>query len=119
MKKGCFLTSVVIGTIIIGIIFYIGDKHGDKIVDYFKGRVVELTLNSADEYFDKLSQTEYKDSLKVMWKDAYNQAKIMEFEDGVNYMSGILMKIDKFTRDSLLSSDELSSIKTLIQDDNK
>ncbi len=119
MKKGCFLTTVATGTILIGIIFYIGDKHGDKIVDFFKGRVVELTLDSADKYFEKLSQTEFKDSLQTLWSVAYNKAQLMEFEDGLNYMSGILLKIDSFAKDSLISAEELSAIKTLIENENK
>ena len=119
MKKGCFFTTVTIGTILIGIIFYIGDKYGDNIFDYFKGRVVDLTLNSADEYFDKIEQSEYKDSLKVLWKDAYNKAKLMEFEEGINYMSEILLKIDRYAKDSLISSKEITTIKNLIDNDNK
>lgn len=118
MKKGCFLTTVVTGTILIGIIFYIGDKHGDKIVDFFKGRVVKLTLDSADEYFDKLTQTEYKDSLKTLWNNAFKNAEQMEFDDGINYISGILSKIDSFAKDSLISAEELSAIKTLIENEN-
>jgi len=117
MKKGCFLTAIVTGTIVIGIIFYIGDKYGDNIVEYFKGRVVELTSNSADEYFEKLAQTEYKDSLKVLWDDAFDEAKGMEFEDGINYMSGVLLKIERFTKDSVLSTDELGNIKKMIRND--
>lgn len=119
MKKGCFLTTVATTTILIGIIFYIGDKHGNKIVDFFKGRVVKLTLDSADEYFDKLTQTEYKDSLKTLWSNAYKNAGQMEFEDGLNYISGILLKIENFAKDSLISAEELSAIKTLIENENK
>jgi phospholipid/cholesterol/gamma-HCH transport system substrate-binding protein len=107
MKKGCFLTTIATTTILIGIIFYIGDKHGNKIVDFFKGRVVKLTLDSADEYFDKLTQTEYKDSLKILWSNAYKNAGQMEFDDGLNYISGILLKIDNFAKDSLISAEEL------------
>jgi hypothetical protein len=119
MKKGCFLTTIATTTILIGIIFYIGDKHGNKIVDFFKGRVVKLTLDSADEYFDKLTQTEYKDSLKILWSNAYKNAGQMEFDDGLNYISGILLKIDNFAKDSLISAEELSAIKTLIENENK
>lgn len=118
MKKGCFLTTVVTGTILIGIIFYVGDKYGDKIVDYFKGRVVELTTDSADEYFDKLAQTEMKDSLRVLWKNAFDKAKEMEFEEGMNYMSEILRKIDRFAKDSLISSEEFTTIKKMIRNGN-
>lgn len=119
MKKGCFLTTVVSGTILIGIIFYIGEKHGDKIVDFFKGRVVELTSESADDYFEQLVQSEYKDSLKVLWKDVYDKAKLMEFEDGLNYMSGVLLKMERFTKDSLISADEFNAIKTYMENESK
>ena len=53
MKKGCFFTTIVFGTIIIGIIFYIVDKHGNKIEDFFKNKVVELSTESADDYLLK------------------------------------------------------------------
>lgn len=117
MRKGCFLTTVFAGTIIIGILFYVGEKHGDKIVDFFKGRVVEITSDSADEYFDKLAHTNYKDSLKVLWNDVNENAKAMDFEDGINYVSTILLKIERYANDSLLSAEEYSSIKTLIRNE--
>ena len=117
MKKGCFISTVFTGTIIIGILFYIGDKYGDNIIEYFKGRAVEITANSADEYIDKLVQTDYQDSLKVIWKDVVESAQNMDFEDGINYVSIILLKVESITQDSLISKIEFSSFKEMIKNE--
>lgn len=119
MKKGCFITTVFFGTILIGILFYIGDKYGDKIVEYFEGRVVDLSTRSSAEVFDKITDGEYKDSLLVLWKDVEAKAKDMEFQEGIDYVSSIVLKIDNYAKDSLLTSDEFRTIKKLIENEGR
>ena len=115
MKKGCFFTSVILGTIAIGVIVYIVQTHGDKILDFGKEKLVEASFNSADEYFERLPDNLHTDSLKVLWKDVFEETKAMGFEEGLSYLSAVLLKIENVSKDSLISSVDLKSIRQFIE----
>ncbi|KUG25034.1 hypothetical protein ASZ90_005146 [hydrocarbon metagenome] len=119
MKRGCFLTTITIFTILIGAGLYIGDKYGDQIIQFFKGRVIEITADSIEKYFDRLRPDEYSDSLKILWTEVSKDASLMKMEEGLNYMSTIMMRIDRYTKDSLFTSEEFENLKEFIKNETR
>lgn len=119
MKKGCFLSFIVFGTIFLGVTFYIVDKHGDKIVSFFEERVIDLTTNSIEENILRLTDETQKEAVSQIWAHVYEESKKMEFEEGINYLSDVVSRIDRYTKDSLLTSDELSSLKEFIENESR
>jgi len=119
MKRGCFLTTITIVTILIGTSLYIGDKYGDRIVQFFKGRVIELTADSFEDYFDKLKEDAYSDSLKILWSEVTKDAALMEMEEGLDYMSTVMKKMKSYTKDSVFTSDEFENLKEFIKNETR
>ncbi|MDZ7763287.1 MAG: hypothetical protein U5K00_02515 [Melioribacteraceae bacterium] len=119
MKKGCFLTSIIIFTILIGTSFYIIDKYGDDILFFVKGRVLEMTTGTVDEYIEKLAKDKDKEQLKIVWNELKNNTRDMEFEEGLNYISVVLKKIDYYTKDSSLTNEEINSIREFAENESE
>lgn len=117
MKKGCFLSFVFISTIVIGIVFYIADKHGDEILELGKEKIKNIAFESVNEHFDRLAFNDYKDSLKVLWSDAYRQSKVMDFEEGIDYLAVVSSQIEKIARDSIVKPDEYNKIREIINNE--
>lgn len=119
MKRGCFLTTITIFTTLIGTGLYIGDKYGDRILQFFKERVIEIAADSIEKYFYRLRPDKYSDSLKILWSDVSKNASLMKIEDGLNYMSTIMMRIDRYTKDSLFTSEEFENLKEFIKNETR
>lgn len=119
MKKGCFLTSIIVFTIILGTSFYIIDKYGNDILFFLKGRAFELTSGTVDEYIEKLIHAEDKEKLEEVWAEVYKNTRDMEFDEGMNYISSILNLVDTYSRDSVLSTEEINSIREFAKNESK
>lgn len=119
MKRGCFLTTITIFTTLIGTGLYIGDKYGDRILQFFKERVIEIAADSIEKYFYRLRPDKYSDSLKILWSDVSKNASLMKIEEGLNYMSTIMMRIDRYTKDSLFTSEEFENLKEFIKNETR
>ncbi len=115
MKRGCFLTTITIVTILIGASLYIGDKYGDRIVQFFKSRVIEITADSIEDYIHRIKDDAYSDSLKVLWSEVTQDAALMEMEEGLDYMSTVIKKIKFYTKDSLFTSEEFENLKEFVK----
>jgi len=114
MKKGCFLTVIVTLTIIIGVGFYIIKNYSGEIINFGKDKIVKYAYDSAEEYFDRIDEDNFRDSLKDAWNRAYRNTKQMEFEDGMNYLSDIMHQMEKVTHDSFVTENEITKLKKLI-----
>lgn len=119
MKKGCFLTSIIIFTILLGTTFYIVDKYGDDILFFIKGRAFELTAGTVDEYIEKLTYEEDKEKLKEVWAEVYKKTRDMEFDEGMNFISAVINKVDTYSKDSLLTIEEINSIREFAENESK
>ncbi len=70
MKKGCFLKSIVVLTIIIAAILYLVEhKYKDLIVNPGKGLLKSIALTEVDKKFDNVKETPQKDSLQILIKE--------------------------------------------------
>ncbi len=70
MKKGCFLKSIIILTILIAVILYLFEHHfNDLVLKPGKGILKEIALKDLNKKFDKVKETPEKDSLKTLIND--------------------------------------------------
>lgn len=113
MKKGCFLSVIILLTIIIGSIIYIIRKYGDRIEDYGKEKIMEITIKKMNEKFDKLKSTKYRDSLKIFLSNKAENLKKLKFEDAFNNFQVIIDQTKIYIDDGIIDSTEFSSLKKL------
>ena len=115
MKKGCFIQSVVIVTILIAVVVYI-IKY--KLDDWLVKPGKELILSEVSKNWEK--EAEYikdsveKDSLKLLMQ--YYLENIKTMEDVVNLDQDIFLSEFKITiEDSLITANEISNLTLLLK----
>jgi hypothetical protein len=64
MKKGCFLTFVIIFTIIVGVVVYIKKYKLNDVKNFAREKLSGVVINEFDEEFKKVEPSAFKDSLK-------------------------------------------------------
>jgi len=115
MKKGCFIQSVVIATILIAVVVYIIKyKLDDWLVKPGKELILtELTKNWENETAN-IKESIEKDSLKSLMK--YYLENIKTMEEVVNLEEDIFFsEFELSIEDSLITDNEISNLTLLMK----
>jgi len=115
MKKGCFIQSVVIVTILIAVIIYIIEY---KLNDWLVKPGKELILSELSKNWEKetayIKESVEKDSLKLLMQ--YYLENIKTMEDVVNLEQDIFLNEFKdVIKDSLITDNEISNLTLLLK----
>lgn len=95
MKKGCFFTTVVILTILIGSGIYIYRNHKELVIRWIKPMVVNNIRKETEKDIAKIKDPQYKDTLKALIShyaelvknnDHYDLNKGQDFMDELQYI---------------------------------
>ncbi|MEW6194732.1 MAG: hypothetical protein AB1521_06235 [Bacteroidota bacterium] len=113
MKKGCFLTSIIILTIVVAIGLYLYKKYGHEFADYGKEKILEVSINEINEEIDKLEKSIYQDSLKIMLKQQAAKYKDVNFEDTMNKYGDFIDQMKFFIHDGKIDSIEYIALKNM------
>lgn len=119
MKKGCFFSGIIFLTFAIGIGFYLYKRYLPDIKNFGKEKILRLTLNEIDEKIDKLSETKYKDSLKVYLNNQAENIRKYDFDKAMNKFGNIIDQVKIFIHDNKIDSVELSALKNLVIKDER
>lgn len=116
MKKGCFIKSVAILTILIAAFIYIIEY---KLEDWFfepgKKLVVEGVLNNWDKEANYIKDSPQKDSLKLIVKEYIEDIK--SIKEVVNLEEENFFKFFKTAiEDSIITDYELSQLTLLLKE---
>lgn len=117
MKKGCFLVSISILTILIAAVIYILKFHQNDLLKMVKPMVVSASEKELYAKIDHLSSRENLDSLKrvveLFIKDIDNSHKI-DFTSTHNFFE----KANKIVDDGKIDSTELNELTNYLQNQN-
>lgn len=75
MKKGCFVTAIIILTIAIGAGIYIFKNHKDMVIQWIKPLIVNNIHKETEKEIAKIKNTQYKDTLKAIINEYVNVVK--------------------------------------------
>lgn len=115
MRKGCFIKSVVIVTILIAVIIYlIEHKFDDWVVKPGKKIILSEVAKNWDNEDEFIAESTEKDSLRSLMK--YYLKNIKTFEEVVNLDEiNFLKELGLATEDSLVTENELSKLSSLLK----
>ena len=113
MKKGCFLSAVVIITFTTGVVFYIIENHGDKFADFGKEKLIQLAEESVEKNIDKLEESRYQDSLRFIISDYIENLDEDDFDEAVQKVSDFFNEIDTYIEDNEIDSVEFGILKNI------
>ncbi len=113
MKKGCFLTSIIILTIVVAVGFYLYKKYWKEIADYGKEKILQVSVNEINEEIDKLEKSIYQDSLKILLGQQVTKYKDVNFEDTMNRYGDFIDQTKFFIHDGKIDSIEFTALKNM------
>jgi hypothetical protein len=119
MKKGCFITGIVVFTILLGAALYIFQNHFDSLVlnpgkkllaGFIKNELEEKLLAVADSP----EKAELQKLIDKLSKDTEALKKIKEKD-----IDGLIKTIESTIEDSIIKKSELEEIKLIIKSKEK
>ncbi len=119
MKKGCFLTAIILFTIIVGITFFVIRNYGDEILDSAKEVVIDFSSDDIVESIGEIENNQYKDSLKVIVDEYVNRIKEKDFNEAVNESSDFFERLKFLVHDGVVDSSDIFLLRKYLREDER
>ena len=115
MKKGCFIKSVVILTIIVAVVVYIiQNKFGEWFLEPGKMMLVQQIAKNWDTEATFIKPSSEKDSIGILLKYYINDIK--SIEEVVNLENDLfLVEFEDIIEDSAVTKEELSKLTRILK----
>ncbi len=115
MKRGCFIKSVIILTIIVAAILYIiENKFNDFILTPAKHIFIPALSKEIDKDIERIKPSVERDSLKIIIRDYINEInkKTSLSKDSIE---NVINSIKSTLEDSVVTSQELNNLKKIME----
>lgn len=115
MKKGCFISAIVILTIIVAVILYIFQYHlDDFIINPGRKLIAEFIRDELESKMEFVKNSPEKMELKNLLKDVSENTELLKqfTKEEVNKITTL---IESAIADSIIERDELENIKQIIK----
>jgi len=115
MKKGCFIKTVIIGTVLIAALAYIiENKLDDWVISPGKKFVLNEIIQNWDDELKYVSASPQKDSLKGLMN--YYVENIELLDDVANEdEKSFTTELNSVLEDSIITKDELTKLTLLVK----
>jgi len=114
LKKGCFISVILILTIIVAGIFYYVKYYGDELLEVGKEKLVELAEYKIQEDIENLEYNMYVDSLKIVVGDYFNNVKELDIETELKRIEEFSDDFEVILMDSKIDSAEFDFITKIL-----
>ncbi len=117
MKKGCFIRSIVIITILIAAALYIIENKFDEFfLEPGKKYLADLVEVGLKEDMEKIIDSPEKDSLSIMLKSYLKEFKeSKKFKISSDDLDSFSELLNDTSKDSVITKDELEEISNLLE----
>ncbi len=114
MKKGCFISFVVLLFIVIAGSIYIYKFHKEDFLNFGKKTLVTVLKNDLEDKFEDVIDTPQKDSLKNLTFNYMERLKTEDLEDKKTEIEELGKLIKETLEDKKITSEELRKIRKII-----
>jgi len=114
MKKGCFLTSVVLFTIIVGAVVYVVKYKKDLWKEYTKSKIMDLAVTEFDKKLTGVKASVYKDSLRSEIHNFFKQNENVPFDSALKRVEDVMNEAKDISRDGKVDSLDFNIFKKYI-----
>lgn len=114
MKKGCFLSVIIVLTLISILIFYLLSTHGEEIVSFGTSKLVKLAETEVFDSIEKLQQDEHVDSFKIVINNYFNKISQLDAKQQLEKIDELSENIDVILMDNKIDSVEIQFFKKFI-----
>ncbi|VAX18747.1 hypothetical protein MNBD_IGNAVI01-2223 [hydrothermal vent metagenome] len=115
MKKGCFFRSLLLLIVLIGIISYLYQKYGDKIIRSGKEQVKEFVDESIQKAIDNLTDSVEKDSLQKDLEKLIDEFDSKNISLDSNDFNAIKEKFNELIDSNKINFENIEELRKLIK----
>lgn len=114
MKKGCFITTIAVATIVVGTALYLFQNHFDTIILPGKKMIAQLVKKDLEQKLEFVIESPEKNELKkILTAYAEDTEALKKLkENDVNKIIGL---IESAVSDSMISKSEIENISQLLK----
>ncbi len=111
MKRGCFLTVIVLFTIAVGIVFYLYKYKRNIFKDFAKDKIAHLAINDLNKKMSEVSPSVYKDSLQNDLNNFFDNNKDLDFDTLMTRFGDLIDEARVIIKDKKVDSQEYNHFK--------
>ncbi len=138
MKKGCFLKSIIILTILLAAVLYLFEHHfDDLVIKPGKGILKDIAFKEITKKFDKVKESPEKDSLETLinkfvesrinkigkdkdsTKENGNDINIKIGDNSDKQMDLLMDSLDVYLRDNIVDKSDLKKVIEILKENKK
>ncbi len=115
MKKGCFISFVVLLFVLIAGSIYIYKFHKEDFLNFSKKTLLSMIKNELEDEFETIRNTPQKDTLRTLTFDYLKKLKADNLEEKKTEIETLSRLIKETLEDKQITSEELSKIREIIK----
>ncbi len=115
MKKGCFISFVVLLFLLIAAGIYVYKFHKEEFLNFGKKTLFSMIKSELEDEFENIRYSPQKDSLKILTFNFLEKLKNDNFEKRKTEIEELSKLIKETLEDKEITPDELSKIRKLIR----
>ncbi len=115
MKKGCFISFVVLLFLLIAAGIYVYKFHKEEFLNFGKKTLFSMIKSELEDEFENVRYSPQKDSLKILTFNFLEKLKNDNFEKRKTEIEELSKLIKETLEDKEITPNELSKIRKLIR----
>ena len=111
MKKGCFITTIVLFTILVAAVVYVVKYKKDFLKEFSKHRAMDIAVNEFDKKLSEVKMSLYKDSLQNEFHRFIKKNEHIPFDSAMWRIKGAMTEVQYLLRYKKIDSLEYNNFK--------
>lgn len=114
MKKGCFVTSIVLFTLLVGVVVYFYRYKKDSVKELAKEKIISMALNEFHNKMKEVKPSAYKDSLSAKLDEFVSGTEKLPFDKAMKQVRDVLDGTRFFIHDQEIDSTDYNHFKQIL-----
>lgn len=114
MKKGCFVTSIVIFTLMVGVAVYLIRYKKDSLKEMAKEKIINVGLSELHDKIASIKPSPYKDSLRADLDAFVESTKNIPFDKAMKQVQDVFDETKFLIHDQEIDSTDYNHFKLIL-----
>ena len=114
MKKGCFISAVVVFTILVGAVVYFVKYKKDFFKNFSKEKIIRVAVNEFDKKLNDVKSSVYRDSMKIAVHNFLEESKKVNFDSAITRLQNVMDEARFLYHDGIVDSTDYNHIKLIL-----
>jgi hypothetical protein len=112
MKRGCFISAVVLFTLIVGTVVYFVKYKKDIFKNFSKDKIIDVA--EFDKKLNDVKASVYRDSMKIAVHNFLDESKKYNFDSAITRLQDVMDEARFLYHDGIVDSADFNHIKQII-----